>query len=267
MIREKVVVITGGSSGIGKSTALALYDKGFKIYTVSRRPVDWENQEMFHIQGDVTEETEIQKAFEQVFAAEGRLDVLVICAGFGISGAVEFTTLEEAKKQMEVNFFGAFLALKYGGKMMRTQGFGRIIAVGSVAGEIAIPFQAFYSASKAALAKLLEAYSGELAHYHVECVLVMPGDVQTEFTKFREKSPEGDKEYEGRISRSVSKMEQDEIKGMPSEKVGQFIAKKAIQKYVRPVYGVHKGYGFLLMLYRILPRKWSLYLIERLYGN
>ena len=124
MIREKVVVITGGSSGIGKSTALALYDKGFKIYTVSRRPVDWENQEMLHIQGDVTEETEIQKVFEQVFAAEGRLDVLVICAGFGISGVVEFTTLEEAKKQMEVNFFGAFLALKYGGKMMRTQGFG-----------------------------------------------------------------------------------------------------------------------------------------------
>ena len=130
----KTAIVTGGSSGIGLEAARALRDMGCRVYEISRR--DHTEDGVTHIKGDVTSEADMQAAVRQVIGAEGKLDILVCCAGFGISGAVEFTELEAAKKQVNVNFFGVVNAVKAALPYMRRQGSGRIVAVSSVAMEI-----------------------------------------------------------------------------------------------------------------------------------
>jgi len=100
----KTALVTGGSSGIGRSTAAALKNAGFAVYEFSRRNVPQDG--IKHISVDVTDENAVQKAVGEILSEAGKLDVVVNCAGFGISGAVEFTPLDQAKAQFEVNFFG-----------------------------------------------------------------------------------------------------------------------------------------------------------------
>ena len=102
-----VAIVTGGSSGIGICAAIALHNTGYKVYELSRRNNPIEG--IIHIGVDVTDEENIRVAMEQIISESGRIDVLVNCAGNGISGAVEFTELRDAKAQFEVNFF-----FKYG---------------------------------------------------------------------------------------------------------------------------------------------------------
>ena len=146
----KVVLITGGSSGIGKHAALALQKAGCTVYEMSRKDsIGLEG--IRHIRGDVTDEAQAAAAVREVVEREGRLDILINNAGFGISGAVEFTPPSEARRQFDVNFFGMVNMNKAALPIMRQQGGGRIVCMSSVAAPIAIPFQAYYSASKAAL--------------------------------------------------------------------------------------------------------------------
>ncbi|UTC43260.1 SDR family NAD(P)-dependent oxidoreductase [Treponema sp. OMZ 857] len=262
-----IAVVTGGTSGIGLETAKALSDRGYAVYTVSRRGLDGYMPKCGgHFSADVTDECALTKVFAEIWEREARLDVCVCAAGFGISGAVEFTTLEDAKKQLEVNFFGAFLTMKVAASYMRKQGFGKILAVSSVAGEIAIPFQAFYSASKAALGKLLEAFAAEVFPFGIQCALIMPGDVATPFTDARNKSNTGNDVYSGRITKSIAKMERDERHGIPADKLGAFIALLADKKRIGFFHPYNAPYALLISLYRLLPRRLALFIVRKLYA-
>ncbi len=258
----KTAIVTGGSSGIGLEAAKALRDKGVKVYEISRR--DHETEGVIHIKGDVTSEADMAAAVEKVIKAEGKLDILVCCAGFGISGAVEFTELEAAKKQVNVNFFGVVNTVKAALPYMRKQGFGRIVAVSSVAGPIAIPFQTYYSVSKAAINAYISALRNEVRPYGITAVAVMPGDIKTGFTAAREKSPAGDDEYSGRISRSVATMEHDEKNGMDPAVAGRFLANVSLKKSVPPTKTIGFTYKLFVALNKLLPSKivnWLVYLI------
>ena len=145
----KTALVTGGSSGIGRSTAAALKNAGFAVYEFSRRNVPQDG--IKHISVDVTDENAVQKAVGEILSESGKLDIVVNCAGFGISGAVEFTPLDQAKAQFDVNFFGTVNVNKAVLASMREAGKGHIINISSVAAVAHIPFQAFYSASKAAI--------------------------------------------------------------------------------------------------------------------
>ena len=101
---KKIAVVTGGSSGIGRYTAAALRDKGYLVYEFSRRHIPISG--IKHLSVDVTDEEMVTSAIHHIMKAEGKIDAVVNCAGFGISGAVEFTTTEQAKSQFDVNFFG-----------------------------------------------------------------------------------------------------------------------------------------------------------------
>ena len=136
---KKIAVVTGGSSGIGLCTALALVQKGCKVYTLSRR--DFEKDNMTHIKADVTREDQVHAAIEKVLQTEGRIDILINCAGFGISGASEFTDNADAKRLLEVNLFGTVNCCKAVIPVMRKQGGGTIVCVSSVASPISMPFQ------------------------------------------------------------------------------------------------------------------------------
>lgn len=265
MPMSKIVFLTGGSSGIGLQTALALKNAGCTVYEMSRKDAD--HPGIFHLSGDVTKPETIRAAVDAVLEKEGRIDILVNNAGFGISGAIEFTTPEEARKQMDVNFFGMVNVCAAVLPHMRAAGAGRIVNLSSVAAPIAIPFQAFYSASKAAINAYSQALANEVRPYGVTVCAVMPGDIRTGFTAAREKQARGDEAYGGRIARSVAKMEHDEQTGMDPAKAGAYIASLALRRSVKPLYAIRADYKFFVMLSRLLPVRTLSWLVYQLYAK
>ena len=136
---NKVVIVTGGSSGIGRCTASALKENGCIVYEFSRRSIPMEG--VTHLSVDVTDEDAVNAAVQQVIQKETKIDAVINCAGFGISGAVEFTSMEQAKAQFDVNFFGTVTVNKAVLPFMHRQGKGHIVNISSVAAVAHIPFQ------------------------------------------------------------------------------------------------------------------------------
>lgn len=260
----KVAIVTGGSSGIGLQTAKHLQQSGCRVYEFSRREAA--DSPFVHISVDVTDEAGVRAAVDRVLKEEGRVDILVNCAGFGISGAVEFTELADAKRQIDVNFFGMVNCSKAVMTAMREAGGGRIVNISSVAGPVPIPFQTFYSASKAAINSYTCAVRNEVGPYGISVCAVQPGDISTGFTDARKKSLEGDDIYGGRISKSVAVMEKDERGGMKPETAGAYVAKIALKKRVKPLYAIGFVYKLFCVLMKILPIGLANKIIGMIYG-
>lgn len=263
-MESKIAIVTGGSSGIGKCTAQALRDLGCTVYEFSRRGCDLPG--IRHLSVDVTSEEGVRAAVEHIAAREGRVDILVNCAGFGISGAVEFTELEDAKRQFDVNFFGTVNAVKAVLPHMRKAQEGRIVNISSVAAVAHIPFQTYYSATKAAIESYTQALANEVRPFGITVTCAQPGDIRTGFTAARKKSALGDDVYGGRIAKSVASMERDEEKGMDPKAAGKYIAKLCLKKKVKPVYTVGFGYKCLSVLCRLLPCGLRNRIVGLLYG-
>ena len=262
---KKIAVLTGGTSGIGMQTALALKNAGYTVYELSRRAQGVEG--LNHLVADVTDEAAVKKAVDEIGAREGKIDVLVNNAGFGISGAVEFTKTEDAKRLFDTNFFGMVNMNRAVVPVMREAGQGRIVNISSVAGQIPIPFQTYYSAAKAATNSYTMALANELRPYGVTVCAVQPGDIKTGFTKAREKTVDGDDVYGGRIGRSVSRMEHDEQTGMDPAVAGKFIANVAMKKKVSPIYTIGASYSFLTFLTRLMSWKTMNKIIGAIYAK
>ena len=262
---KKICVITGGTSGIGLCTAQEMIKRGYTVYELSRREQGICG--MHHIVADVTKEQSLAAAVEEILEQEGHIDVLINNAGFGISGAVEFTKTEDAQHQLDVNFFGMVRMNRQVLPVMRRQCYGRIVNLSSVAGSIPIPFQTYYSASKAAINSYTMALANEVKPFGVQVCCVQPGDIRTGFTAAREKNPQGDEIYGGRIARSVAGMEHDEQNGMPPEKAGAFIAHIATKKGVRPINTIGLQYKFFCVLAKILPAKLLNFLVGLIYAK
>ena len=167
---SQVCVITGGTSGIGRCTAQAMLARGYTVYELSRRAEGVAG--MQHIVADVTKEETLAAAVAQILQREDHIDVLINNAGFGISGAVEFTGTEEAQRQLDVNFFGMVRMNRQVLPVMRKQGYGRIVNLSSVAGAIPIPFQTYYSASKAAINSYTMALANEVKPFGIQICCV-----------------------------------------------------------------------------------------------
>lgn len=256
-------MITGGSGGIGSAASRLFFEAGDTVYSLSRRGED--EGGIRHIACDVCDEGSVISAIAQVVEREGRIDVLVNNAGMGISGAVEFTDEAEAERLMAVNFMGAFLVSRYAMPHLRASK-GVLVNVSSVAGYISVPFQAFYSASKAAVNSLTLALREEVRPFGVRVCAVMPGDVKTGFTASRQKSVKGAAVYGERIERAVSNMEKDEQSGMPPEKVARCIAKAAAKKSPRPLYTVGGKYRLFVLLAKFMPLRLISFVAGKLYG-
>lgn len=261
-----VAIVTGETSGIGLSTALALKEAGCTVYGFSRRGQSAQ-EGILHISCDITDEAQLQQAVAQVLEREGHIDLLVNNAGFGISGAVEFTSITDAKRLLDVNLFGTAQVIQAVLPAMRSQKSGRIVNISSVAAPIAIPFQAWYSVSKAGINALSCALENEVRPFGISVCAVMPGDIKTGFTAAREKCALGDDVYQGRISRSVATMERDEQNGMDPAAAGRFIARVALKKSGKPLYTIGLQYQLFVLLSRLLPCRLINWLVGLIYAK
>ena len=262
---KKVAIVTGGSSGIGRCTAQALRDAGCKVWELSRR--DFSEPGISHISADVTDEAQVYAAIKKILAEDDRIDILVNNAGFGISGAAEFTENADAKKLLDVNLFGMVNMAKAVIPAMRAQGAGRIVNLSSVAAVTPIPFQAWYTVTKAAVNGYTMALANEVKPFGITVCAVMPGDIRTGFTAAREKSAAGDDIYGGRIARSVGQMERDEQNGMEPAVAGRFIARTALKKRVKPLTAIGGVYKLFSVLAKILPARLVNFILYRMYAK
>lgn len=186
---SKVVLITGGSSGIGKSVGEFLTQKGFIVYGTSRNPSKIKKHPFNLIPLDVTNLDSINKAIKTVIGEEGKIDVLINNAGMGITGPIEDTPTDEMRKVFETNFFGAIDTMKAVLPQMREQKSGLIINVTSIAGYMGLPFRGIYSATKGALELVTEAINMEVKNFGINITNVAPGDFATNIASGRYHTP------------------------------------------------------------------------------
>lgn len=220
---KRVILITGASSGIGKACFDYLTSIGHVVYGTSRR-ADGSEPQMLQV--DVTIPSTLERAVEEILAREGVLGVLVNNAGISVVGAAEETKEEDARKQMETNFWGAANAVNAVVAHMRAQKSGHIINMSSLAGIFAIPYQTFYTASKHALEGYSEGLRMELRQFGIQVSLIEPGDFRTEISdnrKFSGAASEGLGDYHAHFTKTKTIITRDERAGDDVMKIAQLV--------------------------------------------
>lgn len=261
---QRIVIITGATSGIGLAMAEKFNKEGDRVYAMARREAQLPAGVSF-LPCDVTDEARAKQAVGEVVSKEGRVDLLINNAGFGISGAVEFTELADAKAQFDVNFFGMVNMTKAALPYMRAQGGGRVINLSSVAAVTPIPYQTYYSASKAAINCYTMALQNEVRGHNIKVSALMPGDVKTGFTAARRKSLEGAEVYPA-LEKSVKTMEHDEQNGMSPSQLANRAYFISTRRSPKPLYSCGLSYRLFCVLAKLLPNRFVNWILSKLYG-
>lgn len=225
-----VILITGITSGFGKAMAERLNADGHKVYGTHRHCEDF-IEGVTYIKAEATDEEDCKNAVNQVLEAEGRIDVFINNAGMGIGGPLEFCSIEDARRQMDVNWLGMVRFLHYIIPVMRRQKSGKIICFSSIGGLIGLPFQGLYSASKFAIEGYCEALRIELRGTGVSVTVIEPGDFSTKFTASRKSvSTEEVGDAYPTYAESLASIEKDETTGLKPEylagKISRIVMKK-----------------------------------------
>lgn len=255
---SKTILITGGSSGIGKSIGEYLQDKGFCVYGTSRNPDRYSNSNIPLIKMDVTNSESIGQGVTCVLEKAGRIDVLINNAGAGITGPME-EILEDAMKQnFDTNFFGPINVIKAVLPVMRKQESGLIINITSIAGYMGLPFRGVYSASKGALEIVTEAFRMELKPFNIAMTNVAPGDFATNIASGRYHAPvKNDSPYEKVYGNSLKLMDDHVDSGKDPLIMAKAIHEIINSKNVRIHYKVGEFMQkFSIVLKRLLPDTW-----------
>ena len=254
---KKVVLITGGSSGIGKCVGEYLSAKGFVVYGTSRNPKQIDNHLFKLVALDVNSTESIKNAIDEVVLAEGQLDILINNAGMGITGPIEETPTNEMRKVFDTNFFGAIDVMKAVLPQMRAQNSGLIINVTSIAGYMGLPFRGIYSATKGALELVTEAVRMEVKSFGIQVTNVAPGDFATNIASGRYHTPV----FETSAYKKVYQENLDLMNNHVSGGADPIQMATAIYKIIQtPKPKVHYKVGdfmqkFSIILKRILPSK------------
>ena len=186
---QKVVFITGASSGIGKAIGEYLHHKNFIVFGTSRNPLKVDNSLFPLVQLDVRDSNSIASAATEVIEKAGRIDVLINNAGVGITGPLEEIPSEEIRNNFETNLFGPIEVMKTVLPQMRIQNKGLIINITSIAGYMGLPYRSVYSSSKGALGLITEALRMEVKSFGIHITNVAPGDFATNIAAGRYHAP------------------------------------------------------------------------------
>ena len=270
----KAILLTGGSAGIGLATAQLLMNKGYRVYSGSRRgggeaQKSSSGGEIIPLILDVNDEESVKAAVEKIVAENQQLYAVISNAGNGIAGAVEDSNSEEVKYQLETNFFGSVKVIQACLPVFRQQGHGKIIATTSVAAVIPIPFQAFYSAGKAALQIFVEALAMEVKPFGIQCCTILPGDTKTEFTNARRYTSASNNEksaYYKRMKVGAEKMEHDEQNGRKPEAIAKAIVRQIDRRKMKSRVIPGLMYKAICTVSDLLPNALRLKLINMVYS-
>lgn len=221
----KVIFITGISSGLGLAIAKKTAGKDFVVYGSVRKETEHING-INYINMDITNGQMIKNAVNEIIKKEGRIDILINNAGYGVAGPLEFTGYEDAEQQMNVNFLGTFKVIKEVLPFMRKQNDGLIICISSIGGLIGLPFQGLYSASKFAIEGFCQSLRLELKPHNIDVVVINPGDFSTKFTSNRKIADyKSATEAYPAFAKSIKSIENDEHNGLNPEILAEKIEK------------------------------------------
>ena len=252
-MNERVVLVTGASSGIGRATASLMSSRGFKVFGTSRNPSErtGDNQPLLRL--DVRDDASVESCVSSVLAAAGRVDVLVNCAGYLQAGAIEENDVAGVKAQFETNLFGVLRMTNAVLPHMRRQGGGRIVNVSSVLGLIAPAFAGVYGSSKFALEGLSEALRAELRPFAIHVSLIEPGFVRSEIEGQAPARPLAEYEAQRRLGEEFTR--QGVERGMDPGFVAQAILSVVEASHPRLRYPVGGTSRMLSALKRVLPER------------
>lgn len=271
MKTPRVILITGASSGVGKCTAQICAQAGHIVYGTSRQGQDpagslqW-RQGVCLLRMDVNDAQSVQLAVRRILQDQGRLDVLINNAGYGIAGPLCWTEEDEVAEQMQTNFFGAIRVLQAAYPHLM-QSNGRVLYTSSLAAQIPIPYQSLYSAGKAGMEITLQALNMESIG-RIQCCCVELGDTKTSFTQHRRYVRGAEREdgpQKQSFLKSIQKMEQDEQSGRPPEQAARRFLKLVEKKHLPPLAIVGGTEKAIYLLRKLLPLRWSNAIIRRLY--
>lgn len=252
-----VILITGITSGFGRAMASQLSLDGHKVYGTYRRdsaPLPG----VTYIKADVQDQESLKSAVAQVVEAEGRIDTLISNAGMGIGGPLEFTSIDDAQRQMDVNFMGMVRLVSLVVPIMRQQQHGHIICISSIGGLMGLPYQGMYSASKFAIEGYCQSLRLEVRQFGINVTVINPGDFSTGFTAQRDKVDNSDAlaAYPG-YARSMQSIEHDENSGLQPDRLARRISRIVRKRHPRNRYIiatlVQKA---SVLLKALLPAKW-----------
>ncbi len=261
---KKVVLITGCSSGIGRSTALILMEKRFSVFATARREEDLKalndiGVEALHL--DLQDSSSVDRAVGALLEkTDGRLDVLINNAGYAVPGAIEDLALDEIRAQFETNVFGAVNLIQQLIPVMRKQGSGRIIQLSSILGIVTMPYRGAYCASKYAIESFCDALRMELKTSDIDVVLIEPGPIVSQFRdnarKVFEKTFAKKEGFHQEVYQSLYQQEKNRKK-LPFALGPEAVVKKILlaieSKNPKPRYYITFPAYFMMSLRRILP--------------
>ena len=255
----KVVLVTGGSSGIGKSISEFLFEKGFKVYGTSRNPEKYQEEVSFPLlKMEVTHPNSINEVIAYIINQEGQLDIVINNAGVGITGPIEETPTSEIIKAFDINLHGPINVIKSVLPQMRKQKSGLIINITSIAGYMGLPYRGIYSATKAALEITAEAFRIEIKQFGIEMTNIAPGDFATNIADGRYHAPLiNNSPYEKDYRNTLEIMNSHVSNGKDPKDLALVVYQIINSKNLRVRY---KEGDFLqkfsIILKRILPSKW-----------
>jgi NAD(P)-dependent dehydrogenase (short-subunit alcohol dehydrogenase family) len=250
---NKVVLVTGASSGLGRALATALAEKGYKVYGASRNPQGIEP--FIQLRMDVQDDDSVVAAVKEILDKAGRIDILINNAGIGIAGPLEQLSMANIQRVFDTNVYGLIRVSQAVLPTLRQIGGGRIINISSIAAEVALPYRAVYSASKAAVDRLTEALRLEVERFGVEVCAIQAGDIRTAINDHRiMEYDEQDPAYNLVFAQVAKKMNESVDQGVPAEEMAAKIIEIMEKRRLKKLYPVGKPYQKLsIYLRRFLP--------------
>jgi NAD(P)-dependent dehydrogenase (short-subunit alcohol dehydrogenase family) len=230
---DRVVLVTGASSGIGRSIGELLAGKGFRVFGTSRDPGRSAPSELAMLPLDVRSDLSVDGCIRDVLLQSGRLDVLINNAGYDLAGALEETSLAEAKEQFETNFFGAVRMTQAVLPVMRGQRSGWIVNISSLAGLLGVPFHGFYSASKHALEGYTETLRHEVKAFNIRVSLIEPSYVRTGLAGSSRAAANSIGDYDGMRRRALTVFERSVQEGEEPREVAKVVAAVLTDRFPR----------------------------------
>lgn len=254
-IEKRTIVITGASSGLGKGLKEKFEAIGDTVVDISLGGKDYDL--------DVSDTKKLKAAFEEIELTHGSIDMLITCAGYGISGAIELLSEKETQKQFDVNFFGTANACKYAIPMLKPN--GKIIIIASATALFPLPFKAYYCASKAAVDSFAQSLRMELSQTQIQVTSICPGDVKTNFSENRVKHYETNERYGNSIEASTKPTEKTEKRRMSPEYAVNKMFKICEKPHLKPRYIVGRQYKFFIFARSIIPHRIMVKILTKLF--